>query len=238
MKKFLLGTALAGSMVLAAAPAGATILLPGSQDIVFTDFALVAGTQGTHLETMVSSGNALPLSPFAGTLRSAVYRNTAGFLDFYYQVVHNNADPIDELSVAPFGGWIVDAYYWDADSDGAGVFTAENNGGLTVAQSTAERSNDGNVLRVAFSFPADPILGLPSIQDPVGPGETSSTYIFRTNATMYGPGTAGIQDGVAFFVPTFAPVPEPATWAMMLAGFGAVGYSLRRKKAYRLQQAV
>jgi hypothetical protein len=24
-------------------------------------------------------------------------------------------------------------------------------------------------------------------------------------------------------------VPEPATWAMMLIGFGAVGYSLRRK---------
>ena len=26
-----------------------------------------------------------------------------------------------------------------------------------------------------------------------------------------------------------APVPEPATWAMMLVGFGTVGYSMRRK---------
>jgi hypothetical protein len=26
-------------------------------------------------------------------------------------------------------------------------------------------------------------------------------------------------------------VPEPATWAMMLLGFGAVGYSMRRRKA-------
>jgi hypothetical protein len=26
------------------------------------------------------------------------------------------------------------------------------------------------------------------------------------------------------------PVPEPATWAMMLLGFGAVGYSMRRRK--------
>jgi hypothetical protein len=27
-----------------------------------------------------------------------------------------------------------------------------------------------------------------------------------------------------------SPVPEPATWAMMLIGFGAVGYSLRRRR--------
>lgn len=29
---------------------------------------------------------------------------------------------------------------------------------------------------------------------------------------------------------TIAAVPEPATWAMMLVGFGAMGYSLRRKR--------
>ncbi len=33
-------------------------------------------------------------------------------------------------------------------------------------------------------------------------------------------------------------VPEPATWALMLFGFGAVGYSMRRRKVYRFQQAV
>ncbi|MCA1654333.1 MAG: PEPxxWA-CTERM sorting domain-containing protein [Sphingomicrobium sp.] len=32
-------------------------------------------------------------------------------------------------------------------------------------------------------------------------------------------------------------VPEPATWAMMLIGFGAAGYSLRRRKAVALQAA-
>lgn len=29
---------------------------------------------------------------------------------------------------------------------------------------------------------------------------------------------------------TAAPVPEPATWAMLLAGFGAVGFAMRRRK--------
>ena len=33
-------------------------------------------------------------------------------------------------------------------------------------------------------------------------------------------------------------VPEPATWAMMLVGFGAVGYSMRKRPAYKLAQAV
>lgn len=36
---------------------------------------------------------------------------------------------------------------------------------------------------------------------------------------------------------TFTPVPEPATWAMMLIGFGAVGYSLRRRRRPALAQA-
>jgi hypothetical protein len=46
---------------------------------------------------------------------------------------------------------------------------------------------------------------------------------------------------IAFFGTLSAPpaVPEPATWAMFLMGFGAVGYSLRsRKSDYRFAQAV
>ncbi|HEY1144506.1 MAG TPA: PEPxxWA-CTERM sorting domain-containing protein [Sphingomicrobium sp.] len=32
------------------------------------------------------------------------------------------------------------------------------------------------------------------------------------------------------------PIPEPATWAMMLLGFGAVGYSMRRRRTTYLRQ--
>ncbi|MBB6124316.1 PEPxxWA-CTERM sorting domain-containing protein [Sphingobium subterraneum] len=31
-----------------------------------------------------------------------------------------------------------------------------------------------------------------------------------------------------------AAIPEPATWAMMLAGFGAIGFAMRRKQAVRV----
>ena len=38
---------------------------------------------------------------------------------------------------------------------------------------------------------------------------------------------------------SMAAVPEPATWAMMLLGFGAVGFSMRRRRpSYRYAQAV
>ena len=36
---------------------------------------------------------------------------------------------------------------------------------------------------------------------------------------------------------SFAAVPEPATWAMMLLGFGAIGFALRRRRALVLAQA-
>lgn len=42
----------------------------------------------------------------------------------------------------------------------------------------------------------------------------------------------GSYGGNATFQPT-APVPEPATWAMMLIGFGAIGFAMRRRREDR-----
>jgi hypothetical protein len=54
-------------------------------------------------------------------------------------------------------------------------------------------------------------------------------------------GTPGSQNGSFAGTVAFAAasaVPEPSTWAMMLIGFGAVGYSMRRRKVgYQALQA-
>lgn len=45
-------------------------------------------------------------------------------------------------------------------------------------------------------------------------------------------GTAGFTgfDNITFGSATAGAVPEPSTWAMMLIGFGAVGFSMRRRR--------
>lgn len=64
---------------------------------------------------------------------------------------------------------------------------------------------------------------------------TKTTLSFASG--LYDPDTGEIitADGaygpVLDMVQVIAPVPEPATWAMMLLGFGAVGFGLRKRKA-------
>jgi hypothetical protein len=61
----------------------------------------------------------------------------------------------------------------------------------------------------------------------------AGTFTLNIDGTNAGP--IGTLSGTV----TAGAVPEPATWAMFLMGFGAVGYSMRsRKTSYRLAQAV
>ena len=68
-----------------------------------------------------------------------------------------------------------------------------------------------------------------------GLGLGAGTYTLTIEGTRGSQGSYG--GNVAF---TFADrgVPEPATWALMLLGFGAVGWQLRRRRHPVLAQAV
>jgi hypothetical protein len=47
-----------------------------------------------------------------------------------------------------------------------------------------------------------------------------------------------IGDVTEIPAPQATPVPEPATWAMMLLGFGGVGFALRRRKGHLIRHAL
>lgn len=67
-------------------------------------------------------------------------------------------------------------------------------------------------------------------------GEDFFGFAFTTNQTLNGigfetaPGTT--ITATTDFSAAVAPVPEPATWALMLLGFAAVGASMRAKRRY------
>lgn len=64
-------------------------------------------------------------------------------------------------------------------------------------------------------------------------GGTSASLYFASTVSRYqltttSPFSTGYVTATATLVP--APVPEPATWAMMLAGFGTIGAAVRRRR--------
>jgi len=63
---------------------------------------------------------------------------------------------------------------------------------------------------------------------------SAGTYTLHIQGTR---GDAGSFGGNVSFAAAPAPVPEPATWAMMLLGFGAIGWQVRRRRAPLLAQA-
>lgn len=230
MGRKLLALAAAVSTLAIIPAASAAVIVNGSSNVAPT-VGVPAG-QGTVQATQSSSVQA---ETFSANFLSAVYLNTLGTLDFYYEVFRTGPGSVSSLgeisgfSVANFTGFTVDGFATGAtDPDGAGPFQGGANpflaDGTTPSGSTTSfgRSFLGDTVQTNFG-----LNGLSGT-------ERSTTYIFRTNATAFNNlGTFGINGGGSAaqgftFQPTSA-VPEPATWAMMLAGFGIVGGAMRRR---------
>lgn len=69
----------------------------------------------------------------------------------------------------------------------------------------------------------------PGVWTSVTVGIHDSLYSCRYGCKLTIRGGGAIVDNVAF-TPGIAPVPEPATWAMMIVGFGLVGSAVRTRR--------
>ena len=96
--------------------------------------------------------------------------------------------------------------------DGAGSgYTPTGSGGIY--------GNYSNWIQLSYNYSAAPVLLFTSGVGGSGP-----------NAVDY------VDPMVAGFFSAVSGVPEPATWAMMLLGFGGIGFAVRRKRPALLQQ--
>jgi hypothetical protein len=156
---------------------------------------------------------------YNGIARAAVYDTGTG-LDYYYQFSNDasSKNGIERFSAYDFsllGATAVNVYQTAA---AFGIFTAG-----TESADYADRTGAGVI---GFSF-------IPNGNSKIIPGTTSFTQIIRTNAREYTVGNFGLLDGIGDNAKGFgvaAPVPEPATYAMLLAGLGMVGTIIRRRK--------
>ncbi len=103
----------------------------------------------------------------------------------------------------------------------------------------ARQNNNGGVLTTVGGFGAD--LGSRTSFDISGTDAFAfnGSTLYRVDLNSGALTSLGNTDRGLFGIAIAAPaVPEPATWAMMMLGFGAVGYAMRRRPKMRYQQAI
>lgn len=175
----------------------------------------IAAALGTLLDSI---STAITTPTFNGTARAAVYDGPEDGmnLNFYYQFSNNGGEDdtlsaISRMTAGGFGDWATDV---SQSSTSFGDFVAG-----TVAANTVDRGGTGVV---GFNFTPGGVM----------PGESTNVMEIRTSATDYTSNWMAVIDGTAGFGPAFAPtaaIPEPETYAMMLAGLGLLGFVGKRR---------
>lgn len=151
---------------------------------------------------------------------------------FNYSILNNSTAPVTGARISSFG--------FDTDPD---LADAEATGDYRFIES-GSMANGQNV-EICFNA-AD--TGSCSGGDGAAIGETGTgtfTLIFGSDVeditlsdlhTRYQSITGVSGASSATGDPVTPPVPEPATWAMMLLGFGATGFALRRRRRTGIAQ--
>lgn len=144
-----------------------------------------------------------------GAIKTEVFRETAGTLDFYY-IVFNAPDSSTSVmreTDLDFSGWVTSVAF---RSDGSNVPGFVNG---DIPPSLADRSATGSTVEFDFN-------GVP-------PNERSRVVIVSTNAFYFAPGTTMI-DGSGQLA-TFEPaVPEPGCFFLFGSGLLALVVARRR----------
>ena len=171
---------------------------------------------GTLLDSIATT---ITTPTFTGIARSAVYDGPeAGVnLNFFYQFSNTSGtgalDAIGRMSAGGFGSFTTDVFQ---SAGGFGSFVTG-----TVGPATVDRSTGGT-------------LGFNFVPTGVGAGESTNVVEIHTNAIAFASNWMGVLNSTGGFAPAFAPtgaapIPEPETYALMLAGLGLLGFIGKRR---------
>lgn len=118
---------------------------------------------------------------------------------------------------------------------GAGNYTVDWNA-LTGAGLVVSGSDLNALNNLLASAGGQVVLGLHWGNVPGAAGNVSAFYLWDNAAagSIHLTDTQGYSNAVLYR--STGAVPEPATWAMMLLGFGAIGFASRRRRTRALAQ--
>jgi hypothetical protein len=204
------------SLVLSSSAHAASLPIGGFQQPVPNESGDLVGA------TLVTStgpvGFVSDLFNFSGTLTTNVYTqdmaNPYGLNKVSFEYILTNdvtsvGHHLSELSLNGFGVYLSDVSY------------------IPVLGNTNPHATDRtNGDSIGFSF----------VQSPIGPGKivngaSSSRLVVQTDATSFTSSVAAIENGDIAHSLILAPVPEPGTIGLAVAGLIGLGLVARRRKA-------
>lgn len=206
----------------------AQVALPPSST-TFNTGGVMATSLGSFslLASLSSAFTAADPSAFSGVLDSYVLSgntdNPLGGLSFVYRLTNSQTsnDAIHRLALNGFGGFQLQAGYLDGGVSPTGGALPSGLTPTLVDRGLAPGDNIG------FGFLQGTVSGISF--DSLDPGMSTRYLVVYTNAPIYSTSMASVIDGSVASAATFAPVPEPETYAMMLAGLGLMGFVARRR---------
>lgn len=192
----------------------------GTLSIVENPFAAFQSANTARVGFATTAANARAPSPTATIWNSASNPSTVlspdpNTIGGTYTLTANTGYVLNNLDLRANGGYLID--------------TVGRSGSVVL---------DGFSSNYAFTQVGGSVLGRSSglwnanASDVALSGTSHrGTFLFTNNPFAVGGSMSGAADGGPTFLVSVSPIPEPGEWAMLLAGLGAVGLMVRRRKA-------
>ena len=210
MNKLIVGALLASALALPST-AGAATLVNNGFESGLTAWQAAPDALVSVVSTFSNAGTSSTYSPVEGKNFAVLRTGATGVATGLTQFFSMNADETVKFAVAFVG----EDYLPFDDSGFLSIFNFQNNSNTVLFSKSI--STVGNFSATPWTFVSF---------------TASIAGQYSINASIQNSGDSNLNSFLLIDA-----VPEPSTWLMMLFGFAAVGYSMRRKQNVRVSFA-